>query len=175
MKSHLSSIFFALIFLFIPQYIVAKSTLDLKSKEEIAIYDKNEILFSDVGKIKEFKAVLVQLNQSQNELSKSDLYLFSEENKISMSLDLCEKYIIEIFGAPEVSGLQWKNTQRLFETSTGSACDFQAKDVAAKSKIPVRYGIIGFIHGKLIASVWQLNSLGNENQTLLQKFWKTLR
>ncbi len=175
MMSHLGSISFALIFLFIPKYILAKSTIDIKSKEEIVIYDKNEILFSDVGKIKEFRSVLVQLNQTNNELSKSDLYLFSDENKISMTLDLCEKYITKIFGAPEISGLQWKNTQSLFDTSTGKACDFQAKDSAVKSKIPVRYGIIGFIHGKLIASVWQLNSLGAENQTLLQKFWKTLR
>ena len=149
--------------------------LGLKSIEDIQIYGKNEILFSDVGRAEEFQGILIQLNQPNHELSKADLYIFSQETKIAMTENLCTTYVKNIFGDSKQTGLVLASKLTLFETSTGKACEFQLNDSDAKAKIPIRYVIAGFVHGRMTALVWQLYKLSDENKLKLQKFWKSLR
>lgn len=152
-----------------------KSKLQFRTTENIEIYDKSEIPFSDFGKIKEFQGILINKSDGiKNELSKSDIYIFPNEPKIAISENLCQNYRIKMFGKEADSGLTLGDSLKLFTTPNGKVCEFQLHDLGAKAKVPIRYIILGFIHGRMIGLVWQLSSIDEDAKSRLQKFWQNL-
>ncbi len=153
----------------------AEQSQIFKSKDDIAIYSKNEIAFSDIGKIKDYFGILIQAKESERQLAQADIYVFNNEQKISIDQALCGSYTDKIFGSESETGLKVEKKINLFKTPTGQSCEILLKDNDRSAKIPYRYVIAGFVHGRSVALVWQLNSVTDEDKAKLKTFWLALR
>ncbi len=152
------------------------SHIDLRSKEEMVFYSKKDMLLSEIGKIAEFQGVLVRENQPLYELRSADLYQFSNEKKISMSVRLCNFYADKIYGDAKKRSLKLERTPALFQTTVGQACTFMLKDSFADASRPYRLAMVGFVHGRLIALTWNLSDKPTDRILEdLQSFWKTIK
>ncbi len=152
------------------------SSIDLTSIEEIIFTSKKDLPYSDMGKSEEYVGSIMQLSETSEQLMSSDLYKFPKENSTRMTAKLCSQYVSKIFGPEKKRSLRLKSPVSLFDTSVGKACEFQLNDQYESSKIPFRYVLVGFIHGRLKALVWNLNSEPDtQSKIKLQLFWKTLK
>lgn len=152
------------------------SPIDLRSSQGIIFYSKQEMTFSDMGKISEYQGMLVRPNEATQSLRSADLYKFPKETKIKMTIELCQKYADRIFGRQEKRSLKLNQALKLFNTPVGQACEFQMTDSYTKAQRRYRYVISGFIHGRLIALVWSFPQLpSSEVVNGLQGFWQTIR
>ncbi|MBC7740653.1 MAG: hypothetical protein H7061_00550 [Bdellovibrionaceae bacterium] len=152
------------------------SAIDIKSSEEILFIDKKEAAFSDMGKSTDYAGQLVQLSETSAELMNSDLYKFKNESATQVSVRLCEKYLVELFGTEKKRSLQLKTPIQLIDTAVGKACALQLNDAYEHAAIPFRYVIVGLIHGRATGLVWNLYKIPSESTTAkLQSFWKSLK
>ena len=153
-----------------------KSPTHLKSSHEIIFYDKKDLGFTKIGKIKEYAGILEKLDETKVSLQQPDLYLFPKEQKTAMTVQLCNRYADKIFGPSAGRTLKLDNTLKLFSTRIGNACEFRLIDSYTKSKLPHNYVILGFIHAQLTALVWTLeNPISVESAEKMKNFWKTLK
>ncbi|OFZ29030.1 MAG: hypothetical protein A2622_13130 [Bdellovibrionales bacterium RIFCSPHIGHO2_01_FULL_40_29] len=152
------------------------SSIDIKSSHEIIFYAKSELGFSDMGKIVEYQGSLVQINEPNSNLNEADLYKFPKESRTLITTKICSEYVEKIFGKAEDRSLKVDKTVQLFQTPVGKACDFQMTDSYHHAKLPYRYAVIGFVHGRLIALVWSFDQkITTENVEQLKTFWKSLK
>lgn len=152
------------------------SSIDITSSQEIVFYAKETEPFSDFGKIQEFKGVLVQLNETDEQLANAQLYKFPNEEKSMMTQAICNGYADKIFGPEPTRTLRINKSLVLFDTPVGKACEYLLTDTYAHAKRRYAYVITGFIHGKLYSLVWAFYRLPTAEETSkLKTFWKTLK
>lgn len=152
------------------------SKINLRSSEEFVFYDKKDLLAADMGKIAQFRGVLIRPQEASSALKSSDLYQFPKETRIKMNLKICREYVTRILGKAQARGLKEDYPVELFETSVGPACFLEQANLVQDSSNPNRVVILGFIHGQLNAQVWNLPSkLTDESRDQLKGFWKTLK
>lgn len=152
------------------------SKIDIKSTSDMVFFSKEDSALSSIGKIKEFQGTIIHAAEVNQDLSSSDLYKFPDESAITISPELCSKYADKMFGPADKRVLKLQGSFQLFETPTGKACEFQLKDTYEKARMPYRYTIVGFVHGKLIALMWGLfENPSASDKEKLKNFWKTLK
>lgn len=152
------------------------SSIDITSTNEVAFYAKKNFEYSQIGKIKQYQGVLIQLNESSSDLNAADLYQFPTEDKIKMDSGLCNSYLEKIFGNEADRSLKLTSAVTLFDSPVGKACDFQLTDNYSRARLGYRYTIIGFVHGRMMGLVWNLYEVPKEEtKKKLQNFWKTLK
>ncbi len=149
---------------------------DLRAKEEFIFYSKKDMSLSEIGKIDEYQGVLILSNQAHYEFRATDLYVFSNEDKISMSLELCRRSTDKIYGEDNKRSLKLVDEPLLFQTSVGQACLLRLKDTFKQAHRPFRFVMMGFVHGRLTALTWNLSKDASPAATIqLQNFWKSLK
>lgn len=152
------------------------ASIGIKSSEEIIFRDKKDILFSETGKIDQYQGVLIQLSQPKSQFAQSDLYLFENESEIKMTASMCDKYISKIFGSKEKRVLKISEKLQIFKSHTGDTCDMALSDPESHALINSQYVLFGFLHGRLVGLVWQLDQpLTPADKNKFRKFWDTLR
>ena len=152
------------------------SPTHLKSSHEILFYQKKDLGFTKVGKIKQYAGIIEKLDETKRSLQQSDLYLFPKEQQTAVTVQLCNRYADQIFGPAEGRTLKIENTLKLFSTRVGNACEFRLIDSYPLSKLPHNYVILGFIHAQLTALVWTLeNPISVESADKMKSFWNSLK
>ena len=152
-----------------------KNYLNIKSKSSmIEIFRKKDIPFSDFGKVSEYQGVIAELDEQKNLISQADIYVFSREEKISVSTDLCKKYVEKMFGADEAATLGFNGKVDILESNTGKFCALSLHDSKSKTD-PYKFIILGFINSRMSSLVWSEKNMTPALIEAKKNFWINLR
>jgi hypothetical protein len=163
--------------LFLVQNTLAKNSEDfIKSKEDIIFHTPDMFMFSDIGKISEFKGVIDRLYFTSSDLKMVDLYQFKTE-AVKVDKELCSEFIEKIFALSKSNLFELKSL--IIENSNkGNICEAfiaDKKKPTKESEAYYRYASIGFVNAKAKVLVYHPKKISDEKINEIRKFWNSLR
>lgn len=151
------------------------ATAPIQSKEEIKFISKADNKLLDTFKSDAYIGTIGRVDEKAQDLSLVDLYTFKDGKKISMDESLCKDFLKQVYGPLEKITLKVKNIT-VYKSHTGNTCEAQVDDPDAKSIIPERRIIVGFLKAKPYAIEFNLSKKSTPDvQENTRKFWESLR